>query len=65
MKINTTKQFNSREELDKFIQNTYGDDSNANKSIAIEATDEECKTLFLSEKVNVFGVKIKKQNAKV
>lgn len=61
MKITTNKQFNSREDLDRYIKNTHGDNSNNNKEIIIEAGTEELKKLALSEKVNVFGVKVKKK----
>lgn len=60
MKIINNKQFESRNELDIFIRNTYGTDSIRNKELTMEIDEEELQKLFLSEKVTVYGVKIKK-----
>ena len=60
MKITINKQFNSREELDNFIRNTYGEDSIKNKDLTLEMENEDLKKFSLSEKTNIFGVKVKK-----
>lgn len=61
MIIKAEKTFGSREELDAYIRTTFGDNPEANKDIILEMPQEELTKLSLSDKVNVFGVKVKKQ----
>lgn len=59
MKITHEQVFDSRVQLDAFIRNTFGDDSIRNKNIEIELSESEAAGLSLSNKVSVYGVKIK------
>jgi hypothetical protein len=60
MPIIINESFDNRADLDAYIKKTFGDDAEVNKSITIELPQEELSKLLLSEKVTVFGVKIKK-----
>lgn len=59
MKIVVEKELASRAELDAYIRTTFGDDMNANKSIALEIPEEQLTILALSADTTVFGVKVR------
>lgn len=62
MKIQISKTFKEREDLDSFVRNNFGEDSNKNKEIVLELSEKELTDLSLSEETSVYGVKIRKEN---
>lgn len=59
MKITLDTEFKTREELDSFILSRFGGDSKQNISHEIEVTPSEAEKFSLSDKVNVWGVRVK------
>lgn len=62
MKITTTKEFKSRDELDSYIRINFGEDAAKNKDVILELSDKELTDLSLSESTTVLGTRIKKKN---
>lgn len=62
MKITTTKEFKSRDELDSYIRINFGEDTAKNKDVILELSDKELTDLSLSESTTVLGTRIKKKN---
>lgn len=61
MKINIIKKFITRDELDEFVRVNFGRDEKKNRDIVLEMSSEEMKSLSLSEGVNVYGAKVRKE----
>lgn len=61
--IYRARNYKNRKELDAAILSVFGDEPNRNRERidTIEGTEEELKRLALSEKVTVYGIKIKKK----
>lgn len=59
MKIQLTKNFETRSELDDYVRVTFGEDLEKNKGVILELSTEEMEKLSLSESTTVHGTKIR------
>lgn len=58
MDIRISKIFSTREELDSYVRNRFGDDASKNGEIVMQMDGEEMQKLALDESTTVHGVRV-------
>lgn len=58
MKISINKIFDTRDDLDKYVRSTFGEDPTANADVSLELSADEMSSLALDETTLVHGVRV-------
>lgn len=56
--LTINKEVESREELDTFVRNHFGEDAEKNRAYVLEATDAQLQKLGLGKGSSVHGVRV-------
>ncbi len=58
MKLAINKNFATRDDLDKYVRSTFGENAESNSDVSIEMSADEMATFSLDESTTVYGVKV-------